>query len=90
VSITLPYRVEVTRKAEKDIEGLRPYSDRVVRELLALEQEPTRGHSLLRELKGARSLEFSLPGGAHRALYVVKERDRVCLVFYVGPPRRGV
>ena len=85
MSAILPYQVQITRRSEKDIEALRPYSGRVVQELLALEQDPSKGHCLAGELKGARSLEFSLPGGAYRALYVVKEQDRTCLVFYIGP-----
>jgi hypothetical protein len=36
-------------------------------------------------LRGVRSLEFSLPGGEHRAAYYVLIDDRVCLVFAIGP-----
>jgi hypothetical protein len=36
-------------------------------------------------LLGARSLEFSLPGEAYRAAYIVLEEEQVCLVFQVGP-----
>ena len=28
---------------------------------------------------------FSLPGGAHRAVYTVLEEEHVCLVFLIGP-----
>ncbi len=30
-------------------------------------------------------MEFSLPGGAFRAAYIVREAEKVCLVFLVGP-----
>lgn len=37
-------------------------------------------------LRGARALEFNLKGsGAYRAVYVVLEDERVCLVFIIGP-----
>ncbi|MFQ5796543.1 MAG: hypothetical protein ACE5JP_16040 [Candidatus Bipolaricaulia bacterium] len=36
-------------------------------------------------MKGVRSLEFSLPGGAYRAAYMVQESEQVCLVFLIGP-----
>ncbi len=78
------YRVELTRAAEKDLRDLRSYIGRVMRALAQLEGEPRRGHSLSGSLKGVRSLEFSLPGGAHRAVYTVNDDERVCLVFLIG------
>ena len=71
--------------AEKDLLRLRSRTERATRALLTLEQDPYRGHPLTGSLKGVRSLEFSLPGGAHRAAYVVLEDDRRCLVFLLGP-----
>jgi hypothetical protein len=51
-----------------------------------LETEPTRGHILTGSLRGTRSLEFSLNGsGVYRAVYIVRNDRRVCLVFIVGP-----
>lgn len=81
-----PYRVRLTRQAEKDLSRLRSFRDKAVRALLALEQDPYKGHTLTGSLRGARSLEFSLPGGAYRAAYVVLEEAEgpVCLVFLVG------
>ncbi|MBM2813050.1 MAG: cytotoxic translational repressor of toxin-antitoxin stability system [Chloroflexi bacterium] len=79
-----PFDVRLTRQAEKDIRDLRPWADRILRALQSLKQDPGRGHALRRSLAGVRSLEFSLPGGAHRAIYVVIEDERVCLVFLVG------
>ncbi len=79
------YDVQLTRQAQKDLERLRPWTDRATQALLVLEGDPRRGHTLRDSLRGARSLEFSLPGGAHRAVYVVLEAEGVCLVFIVGP-----
>jgi mRNA-degrading endonuclease RelE of RelBE toxin-antitoxin system len=80
-----PFEVHLTRRAERDIEDLRPWQRRVIEALLTLEEDPHRGHTLKGSLLGVRSLEFSLPGGAHRAAYVVLNEERVCLVFQVGP-----
>ena len=52
--------------------------------LAALEADPSRGHLLRGSLLGARSLEFSLPSGAHRAAYFVLTEDHTCLIFAVG------
>ncbi|MBE3576721.1 MAG: type II toxin-antitoxin system RelE/ParE family toxin [Limnochordales bacterium] len=79
------YRVRLTRQAEKDLARLRSFRDKAVRALLALERDPYKGHILTGSLCGARFLEFSLPGGAYRAAYVVLEEERTCLVFLVGP-----
>lgn len=44
------------------------------------------GHPLQGSLSGVRALGFNLKGsGAYRAVYTVIERDRVCVVFLVGP-----
>ncbi len=80
-----PFAVHLTRQAEKDLDDLRPYQRRVIETLLALEDDPNAGHVLKGSLAGARSLEFSLPGGEHRAAYIVHGVDRVCLVFQIGP-----
>lgn len=80
-----PFQVVPTKQAEKDIRDLRPWQQRVTLELLALEGDPTLGHPLKGSLAGVRSLEFSLPGGAYRAAYVILGEERVCLVFQVGP-----
>ncbi len=80
-----PYRIRLTRQAEKDLWRLRSFRSKVVRALLALEQDPYKGHTLTASLRGTRSVEFSLPGGAYRVAYVVLEEERACLVFLVGP-----
>ena len=56
-----------------------------MRAIRALEDDPLRGHPLTGSLKGARSLDFSLKGGAYRAVYSVLDAERTCLVFIVGP-----
>ncbi len=81
-----PFVVELTEQAEKDLQRLRPWTARAVRVLARLETEPYRGHALSGALRGARSLEFSLQGsGVFRAVYVVIEAERTCLVVIVGP-----
>ena len=79
-----PYAVEVTRAARKDLADLRTHAAHALNALARLEQDPRRGHTLAGSLKGARSLEFSLPGGAHRAVYVVDDERRACVVFLIG------
>jgi len=61
------YVLELNSQATKDVIELRSFLLRVIKELLTLEEDPSRGHTLAGALKGARSLEFSLPGGAYRA-----------------------
>ena len=76
--------MELTRQAEKDLKDLRAYLPRVLKSLKALETDPFKGHTLKGSMRGVRSLEFSLPGGAHRAAYFVVVDERTCLVFMVG------
>ena len=81
-----PYEVELTREAAKDLERLRPWSDQVARRIRRLEETPYAGHLLTGNLRGARSLEFSLKGsGVYRAVYFVTEHNRICLVFIICP-----
>lgn len=79
------FRVELTRSAEKDVRRLRPWTERAVEALARLEEDPHRGHPLAGSLRGMWSLEFSLPGGAYRAAYMVVSDERVCVVFLIGP-----
>ena len=79
------FDVQFTRDAEKDLGRLRPWTDDATRVILRLRDDPFLGHTLTEKLKGLRSLEFSLRGGgAYRAVYVVIEEARVCVVFIVG------
>jgi mRNA interferase RelE/StbE len=79
------FTVELTRAAERDLRRLGGGPARATQALLVLEEDPYRGHTLTGTLSGVRSLEFSLPGGAYRAAYVVLEMEQTCLVFMVGP-----
>ena len=80
------FEVELTREAAKDLKRLRPWTDHVARRIRQLELHPYAGHPLTGNLRGARSLEFSLKGsGVYRAVYFVTEHNRICLVFIVGP-----
>jgi mRNA interferase RelE/StbE len=78
-------RVELTAHAEKDLERLRGMRRKALQAIFQLEQNPEKGHLLTGTLKGVRSLEFSLPGGAYRAAYVLSGEKDVCLIFIVGP-----
>ena len=80
-----PFSVHLTRKAQKDLDDLRNFADRATNAILKLENEPQRGHELRGSLRGARSLEFSLAGGAYRAAYVILDKERICLVFMIAP-----
>jgi mRNA-degrading endonuclease RelE of RelBE toxin-antitoxin system len=79
-----PYRLQFTREAAKDIRRLRAWETRVRDALAVLTTNPYQGHILQGSLKGARSLEFSLPSGEHRAVYFVLSDDGACLVFLVA------
>ncbi len=79
------FGVELTLQAEKDLRDLRPWIEPAASEIARLEDEPYLGHPLTGSLRGCRSLEFNLRGGgAYRAVYLVLENERVCLVFLVG------
>lgn len=79
------HRIELTRRAEKDLDNLKQDRDRVVREIQILKEHPLAGHALKGALRGARALEFNLKGGgAYRAVYTIVDNNRVCIVFVVG------
>jgi mRNA-degrading endonuclease YafQ of YafQ-DinJ toxin-antitoxin module len=78
------FSVRITRAVEGDLNDLEPYRRQVVGKLLALEENPYMGHALKGALKGLRSLEFSLPGGACRAVYEVKKEEKACLMVIIG------
>jgi mRNA-degrading endonuclease RelE of RelBE toxin-antitoxin system len=85
MSSTDRYTVELTRQAEKDLKDLRPWTRQATAEILRLEVEPRRGHTLSGSLRGARSLEFTHKGsGAYRAVYTILDESRLCLVFIIG------
>lgn len=60
------------RGTEKDLLGLRDLTEKAAQEILALTENPYKGHPLKGSLNGVRALEFSLKGVAYRAAYVGK------------------
>lgn len=80
------YQIELWRDAEKDLKRHRTHAKIITENLLKLETEPLKGHSLVGNLRGARSLEFNVKGsGAFRAIYVVLPDLTICVVFMLGP-----
>jgi len=79
------YTVRLTPRAVRDVVDLQTYLVEVMEAIFSLRDAPQRGHTLTGSLKGARALEFSLPGGAYRAAYVVDDRIHICRVFAIGP-----
>lgn len=79
------FELHLAKSAEKDLLKLYELNEKITKELLALKQNPYLGHPLKGSLKGVRALEFSINGVAYRAAYIVLEKERVCLVFMVGP-----
>jgi len=81
------YRVELTNSAERDLKKLKGHQQTAALEALGtLEIDPMRGHSLDGNLKGVRSLAFTVRGsGQFRAAYMIDDVDVVCIIFIVGP-----
>jgi len=79
------FEVRLTRAAEKDLLGLRDLMEKATKEILVLKQNSFSGHSLKGSLRDTRALEFSLKGVAYRAANMVLEKEKVCLVFMIGP-----
>ena len=79
-----PFGLAFTRDAKKDLRPLKTWEQRVRAELAELTTNPYKGHTLQGSLRGARSLEFSLPSGQHRAAYFILTDDGVCLIFMVA------
>lgn len=79
------YRVELTTRAQKDLQKLRHDLQRALKEIAILESDPLRGEVLKGTLREARSLHFSLKGGGqYRAIYVILEDATICLVFLIA------
>jgi hypothetical protein len=60
----MSYDLRLTRNAEEDLLVLRNLTAQAAIELLALKQDPLKGHPLQGSLRGTRSLDFSLNGVA--------------------------
>jgi len=78
------YTVHITKTVEEDLKDFDSYRQKAIDEILVLENNPLAGHSLKGNLKGLRSLEFSLPGGVCRAIYKIMDDKRTCLIVIVG------
>lgn len=74
------YTVHITKSVEDDLKEFDSYRTKVIQEILILESNPLVGHALRGKLKGLRSLEFSLPGGACRAVYKIKDDMQYALL----------
>ncbi len=73
-------RVELARRARREIVGLDwPLSDAVVEALGLLEREPEAGHLLRGRLRGLRSLRV----GTYRIVYQVDDDQRLVRVLAV-------
>ena len=84
MKINESYEVQITKSVEDDLKDFGSYRKKVIEEILVLEKNPMAGHPLKGKLKGMLSLEFSLPNGACRAVYKVKEDMQICLVIIIG------
>lgn len=79
------YRVELARRAEKDLRDLRESGPDVRQAIARLAQSPTLGHPLQGSLQSVRSLGVTVRGVAYRVAYVVDPDARVCTIFLIGP-----
>jgi len=78
--------VQFTKQAQKDIRKLDYHAKKkALNAIRQLEFNSEAGHTLEGSLKGCRSLEFSAPGGAYRAVYVISDDGQAVLVFLVAP-----
>ena len=77
-----PYRVRYTPAAAESIRHLHAAIKQAIREgIRTLSAEPLRGHALVLELAGFRSLRVS----RYRVVYRLREEDRTVEVHLVGP-----
>lgn len=80
-----PFKLVLTRKAEKDLKKLRHDLKSALQQIKTLETDPFRGELLKGTLQGVRSLHFSLKGGGqYRAVYVILPDDTICIVFLIA------
>lgn len=80
------YKVILDPVVQKDLKALKRVQEQVLDAILELETNPKKGHELKANLKGIRSLEFTIKGsGQYRAAYLLIEEQKICIVFAVGP-----
>ena len=81
----MTYTIQFTKKADKDFSHLdRIEMKKAAQAIAKLTTDPYLGHPLTGKLNGARSLEFSAPGGAYRAAYVVRDDFERIVIFMIG------
>lgn len=81
----MTYTIKFTKKADKDFTRLdRVEMKKTAQAIAKLATDPYLGHPLTGKLNGARSLEFSAPGGAYRAAYVVRDNLQRIVIFMIG------
>ena len=75
-----PYRIEITRRAQKDIASLTPKLKKKLREILTnrISANPFDGKRLVGDLKGCWSVRLTLKD---RIVYSIDEENRVVNVF---------
>ncbi len=79
------YDIRFTKRADKDFMALdKVPMNKAAQAIAKLRYEPYWGHTLTGKMNGARSLEFSAPGGAYRVAYVVREELNRCVIFMIG------
>jgi mRNA interferase RelE/StbE len=79
-----PFRLRYTPAAAESIRHLQPAVKQAVREALrSLAGEPERGHALVLELAGFRSLRVS----RYRVIYRIQDSERVIEIHLVGARR---
>ncbi len=77
------HTLRLSKRAQKDLKNLDKLEmTKALQALRQLSTDPHAGHTLAGSLRGVRSLEFSTPGGAYRAAYVISGEE--CIVFLVG------
>jgi len=75
-----PYRIEITRRAQKDLASLTPKLKKKLREILTnrISANPFDGKKLVGELKGCWSVRLTLKD---RIVYTIEEKDRIVYIL---------
>jgi Txe/YoeB family toxin of toxin-antitoxin system len=75
-----PYRIEITRRAQKDITSLTPKLKKKLREILTnrISANPFDGKKLVGDLKGCWSVRLTLKD---RIVYAIDEENRIVYIL---------
>jgi mRNA interferase RelE/StbE len=77
----MPYQVIIKRSAEKELEALpAQLRDRIIRKLLALEENPR--PSGVKRLQGGDA--FRLRVGDYRVLYAIEDQAQLITIYAIG------